>query len=326
MATVQGAFRVLVKQGLVIRQQKLGTFVRHEETLKNKKILFFYPRLRSEIQEASINLHRIEQIFQKILQEKNYILETWMPIVESYSEVKQELVQIASRRSIEGILVNQPSQELYDILQGLPVPVAILSSKHTPLSVTFDHFQGGSLAVKSFVDSSIREIGLLCDIDPQADSTSKLFYEGVRSTLKKEKIIIHSDWICSPPKDFYPRHSHMAIAYRYSLLGYQMMDQLLKTKKIPKGLIVMTEYLIPGVIQALARHEVNLEKSLRLLVHQTPENPVFYSLPGSILSSSMVDVVTAAVDKIIRESSGERVGFVKVPYTIQKNQLMKKSL
>ena len=313
--TIQTALNCLAEDGLIDRVRGRGTLVTSTSKRMNHVAVYFgadfwhgggmdyyrglYERLSGELDGRNVK-HRL--------------------LVDTRSAAKQaeplpELLEAASRRLIQGVIVGISNPVEMRWLTRLGLPLALHGTHSLPARVGSDSGQFFDLALGDLRDRGCRTVGLISpmwiDKHPEEPSSGDVerFLNSFVERLGVFGLTTKNSWVRSPRKVLLNR-GHEAYGYREFL-------EIWKQKDRPEGLLVYPDTVVEGAIKAILQESVSVPKDLKLVFHRYES--MICPVEASWLVSDIGGVADALIGLLERQIAGEEVEPISLPFCFEKS-------
>jgi len=312
--TVHQALTPLVKEGLLERTPRLGTFVRARR-LQVQRVAIYLSRDFLDNPQNAFGRALCAEL-QRLLSDRSIATEAWLdtrPEEDQY-DAWPELAQASAERRFDALLVPGTDRDHALWLSRLPVPVAVLSSGNTPRRVTLQVRQIADLALRELARQGCRRVGVIGAVyprSPNADGTpheSVAFWEQFPRTARALGMEWRPEWAIRPPEFDYLAKT------TFERFGYDAVQQLWALPRPPDGLVVYTDFAARGALLALLQRQVRIPEQLRLVLHRNAELGLLCPVPASFLEVRITEVAAALLTQIDRQIAGEEIATTHVPF------------
>ena len=310
--TVQRALTPLVREGLLTRIPRVGTFVRKMDQKMTRvgiyydgdfwlqKTFAFYGALHSELQ--------------KLLRESRIELVVWVD-PRSPQERKTpwpELMDAARNRAVQAMILPHVAHAW---LQKIPVPTTSFtegSGISTAVSLDFPQFT--ELSLQRVVEQGCRSVGMI-SADPlsnkgsASDATNAAFYEHFDRRARELGILLRKEWVCRP--------RHKPSGEEHAGFGYDQFRALWRQPDRPEALVIWPDSVAHGALMAVSEQGLSIPQDLKLLLHKNDAVDLFCPFPASFVVTKVQSVAAALWEQIRKQSEGERCRPILVPFQIQ---------
>ncbi|AHF90428.1 GntR family transcriptional regulator [Opitutaceae bacterium TAV5] len=305
-SAVQRALAQLVKEGLLIRTRRVGTFV--AEPPKSLKRLAYYYRANPDPALpgfARTFLAEVTLVGHARGFAVDVFLDTRKPDVSSVAPLP-ELQRQARARQIQGVVTSTVSAEETKWFLGLPVPYAMIGKSKLPHTFNWDRGQFVELAVKQLAARGCRKIGVICSRvmheDPEGDDYQLGMYRAAHRTLADLGLAENPNWLAGIPraKDTGSINGDL----EHAALGFELFNRIWNQPEKPDGLFIYPDSLATGALIAAGRHGCRVGEDLHLVVHRNAEMPFFCPDPVDWLVVRASDAAAALVGHIRDQLAG----------------------
>ncbi|MCE9613916.1 MAG: substrate-binding domain-containing protein [Lentisphaerae bacterium] len=312
--TIQRALSPLVKEGLLDRTPRVGTFVRRREKRLVRVGIYASGHLwRSPAyafgRALCSELHH--QLMADDIDESVWV--DPRPAAEQ-GQPWPELVQASHGRRFQVLIVPAAAGGRYAWLDNLPVPVVYLSAINFPNRVTLDVRQWAKVAMQLLADQGSSRVGVICSIRlPKADDRDgSPEHHQFRAALEKHARRLGLDfrpkWLMCPENDFV---NH---AVEMPEFGHDSLLALWRQAERPDGLAVIEDTTASGVLMAIMREQIRVPQDLKLVLHRNAEIGLFCPVPAAFVDVHVEEVAAALITQAERLYHGKAVSAIVVPH------------
>ena len=313
-ATIHAALTPLVKEGLLTRRPKIGTFV-SKRSSRLTQVAFYYD---SDIwcHEANAFKRAVHVELNRILQAEKIEAHVWFDPRPSKQHGKAwpQLVDAAGRREFQALIATDAPDEVVAWMQQLPVPAAYFTKASVPNKVDLDFDQLAESSVALLKKQGCRSAGVISILEPgkpissKADMLSSDFYEHFTDICRLQGLEVRKEWIRTA-HGYVPDESQEEF-------GYKEFNQIWRQAKRPEGLVVFPDTSVPGVITAILEQRVNVPGELKLVAHKHTELNFLCPLPITFLYSGIRQIAQALYAQVQRQMRGEVCVPIVLPFEL----------
>jgi DNA-binding LacI/PurR family transcriptional regulator len=304
---VHDALTPLVKEGLLERTPRVGTFVRQREQRLTRVGIYdcgslwtvptstFGRSLCSELHEQLLAIGMTDTV--------------WMdprPFTEQNTPWG-ELERAAAERRIQALLV--PSSDIAHTpwLDKLSVPVVFLGG-HAPLRnrIGFDDHDWADKALGLLREQGCRTVGAISarkvQLTPAGEPVEghTEFYRQLRAAAARLELDLRPEWILHVPPEGLPGNG---VAFQQ--FGFDAMRRLWHGDTRPDGLAVFEDVTAGGVIMAAMQERIDVPSDLKLALHRNAEIGLFCPFPAGFVDVRVTEVAAAMIDQMQRLYAGD---------------------
>ena len=312
-ATIQQAFVPLVKEGLLRRTPRVGTFVQ-ARTAKMTRV-GIYHSIDIQGRGGARFLHALNTALRCEWQRHGVDADAWVDTrpFEEQDTPWPALVRAAQERRIQAVIVSLTDWPHIRWLGKLPVPVAYFSSADLPNCVTMDVSQFVQLALEELNRQGCRSVGMLPAFPTRETDTNgspTLYARAMTKFLAMaadQGITLSNEWVCARTLSF----ATQAAAQRF---GYEAMTALWRQSQRTDGLIVTDDVVATGVIAALLEQGVKVPDQLKLVLYKNSDVDIFCPLPATFVELSTPAVAAALVEQVQKQLRGEACTPIRIEF------------
>lgn len=300
--TVQTALEPLVKEGLLDRRLRHGTFVRHEPPkLARLGIYENFSAIPFADRDFLVSL-QVE--LATVLHEQEAELKIWTEVKASPKSLPTNLVEACRKREIDGIITMHPSVAILNCLAKLPVPSAVGTCMLYPSRIDFDYRDLVTRSVERLATTGARRLAVISNVIP--DKTTEInnpcdvshFYEFFTETAARLGLETSPAWTI--------RHPGLETGLSIERFGYEAIHRMWRERVKPDGLFIYPHTCARGALLALLELGVKVPGDLTVVAHENIETPILTPLPVDWISSSCRQIATEMVSMIERSLRGEK--------------------
>lgn len=261
--TIQTAFTSLVREGLVERKPRLGTFVRKQNAeLKSVGIYYGDEILLNQERAFHRSLHA--QLLM-LLQKENISANVFIDCrpIQQLEEPLPELLQAVQSHAIQALIVPLARGGASIWLKKMSVPTSFFDLDKTNHSrVSINNQQILSMACEALNRRGCRTVALIHSGPNSRGAPGKIEPHSVSNAfqdcVKKYELRTQKSWI---------RVSKKTVEHQESY-GYEEFHRLWSEVERPDGLIVYSEAVSRGVVIAALENKVKVPSDLKLVLHR----------------------------------------------------------
>jgi len=315
-ATIQQALIPLVKEGLLLRRPRLGTFVREREARLHGVGLYIPASYCLEgnagYTKALLAALR-DQFADRHLACTSFI--DHRPDAEQ-GQPWPELVAAVESQRIQGLIVPIVDELRLTWLHKLPVPAAFGGTSRIPNIVYHDHGQLADAGLRQLAAQGCRSVGVI-SVTPRGNYDAagapheyQVFYLQLARSAADLGLELREEWIKTPPLTTYVGELEA------EQFGYASVRTLWQERARPAGLLVFTDVAARGVLMGLLELQVQIPADLKLVLHRNAEVGLLCPFPATFLEASVKATAAALVDLVWRQYRGDAVTPIRVPFTV----------
>ncbi len=291
--TVHTALTGLVREGLLERKPRLGTFVRQKsKDLRSVGIYYGDEILIKHEREFYRSLHA-QLLF--LLHKENIATRIFIDSRPKHlqQEALQELGDSINTHAIQGLIVPLVSPSMNLWINNLPVPTSILSMGRSECSrICNDNEDFITKSFEALVEQGCHTVGLINPTAPSSPSGGKNEHDSIlnafHSCVEKFHLKTHKSWIRVPRTSQEGQEKY----------GYQQFHKLWALDEKPDGLIVYPENVSHGVALALLEKQVKVPAELKLVLHKNQNVDFLCPLPTNWIITREKDIAEALIQQI----------------------------
>ncbi|MEI8195911.1 MAG: substrate-binding domain-containing protein [Phycisphaerae bacterium] len=310
-SSVHAAMAVLVKEGLIERTPKRGTFV----TQRSRNLTHMAIYLADNIwQKPTAAFKRaVVEVFCAKLKERNVVPDIWIdsrPVPEQ-DLLWPDLAMAAEQRRFQAILhcIGGDEHQLKWIRQ-LPVPVVAVSS--TPLRNCVYFEQSSHLAVHELARLGCRSVGMIGPrrkgCKDNADWSKSVGIKEFANTAAALNLEVRDEWFQFPQELVNEPDAEQ--------FGFVAMKHLLRMPQRPEGIFVTHDWVARGALMAVMENKIKVPDDLKLVLHRNVEVGFLCPVPVSFLDFSITKIVDGLINSLDAQLRGEVLEPIKYCPTI----------
>lgn len=299
-ATVHTALRQLVKEGLITRQPRRGTFVRGRQEVLTQVGLFMGGSFRDSTRYERSLFGALEDLLRK--SHLSYKVFVDPRALENQVDELPSLAKSIELRQIQGIVGVKMDRRSLRWLQKLPVPGAYHVAGTEEGCVSYDWVPMVQMSLERLRAQGCRSVALIA---PFLTEMPDIFGGGkdrIEFLLKFTDVArdlgleIHDELMRLPAGPIIGDRA----AHRF---GYEQFHALWKLPARPDGLLVYPDSVVDGTILAMA--ELGVSRDLRVVFHRNKMVDLVCPFPANWVQSDEADVAAALVEQLRKKLRGE---------------------
>jgi DNA-binding LacI/PurR family transcriptional regulator len=293
--TVHAALRPLVREGLISRAHRTGTFVRkREEKLTCVGIYYAEDYLTTD----TIRVHAaIHAALKEQLNEMGIRTSVWIdprPLAEQ-DQPWPELIRAVERREVQALITSTTDWPHLNWHNRLPIPTAHHTSASIPNRVLYDAGQFWDLSLRALAKQGCRSIGLIAKINPDHPEHLNKFV-AVAGELNLQ---LRDEWMLTPRPD--KPWGRRPTEHK----GYEKFGEFWQLPERPDGLVVFPDAIAVGVVCGLIEKRVQVPADLKVVLHKDADVEMFCPVPVTFVTSRARDMARALIEQILKQTRGE---------------------
>lgn len=293
--TVHSAMQQLVREGLVSRAHRSGTFVRQVEAKLTRVGLYY---AEDYFTSDTVKVHAaIHAAIKERLKEMEVRTSVWVdprPLVEQ-NQPWPELLRAVERREIQALITSTTDWPHVLWHNKLPIPTAHHTSATIPNRVMYNGAQFWDLSLRALAAQGCRSVGLIAAIDPKHPEELETFVR-VAGELKLQ---IRNEWMLTPRKGqpWGRRPSEQT--------GHEKFGEFWSLRERPDGLVVFPDAIAAGVVYGLMEKRVAMPGELKVVMHKDTEVEMFCPVPVTFVTTSAKQTAHGLIEQILKQIRGE---------------------
>ena len=310
--TIQRAMEPLVKEGLLTRTPRVGTFVRQREEKLTRVGVFghvavneslFVQALRKAVKDE-LNQAGIEMDLRVDPRPEKEFTEPWLPFL-----------QAAANREFQAVIVTETNLMYLGWQSKLRVPTVFLGSENFPNQVNYDLEQFAEISLQALASQGCRSVGLITPLSTRTGDDRPAghfghFFEHFIDVSRDLGLTIKDEWMRVAS------HEGAMRGRSYEGYGYEEFLKLWSQPERPEGLIVADNVAARGVILALQQQQVRVPEDLKLVLHKNESIDLLCPVPATFIVCSEREIAKALIDQVQKQFRGEQCQPVSIPYRL----------
>jgi DNA-binding transcriptional regulator YhcF (GntR family)/DNA-binding LacI/PurR family transcriptional regulator len=284
---VHRALTDLVREGLITRTRKVGTYVRERQAEISRLGIYHTADTQGRLQNAFLRC--VHEELQRQIHQREVASRIWVdqrPLAEQ-DTVLPEIENAARERVIEGLISTIADPTHLTWLTKLKVPVAFLGSHPQSGGVGIDAVNFWRLTFQHLKDTGCPSAGVI-SVCPQ-DHPAIVPYLDLAAEYGLK---VSPDWmICSPPHHGLPE-------LRQASFGFEAFQMFWAKPVKPQCLVVYPDVMLPGVAMAIMAAHVRVPEELHLVFHKNEGIDYFCPFPAAYVTTSVRKVASALLSQI----------------------------
>lgn len=309
-ASVQTALAPLVKEGLLVRIRKKGTFVMDRDR-RLERVGAYYD---TGVWRANSFKQAVHAELIKLCDSKGIKLETFFDSRKPRARASPfpEVVQAVEGRRIQALIATDVAVDEAAWIEKLPVPTAVFVEAQHPMKVDLDFDQFLDLSLKKLKEAGCRTAGIISLRGPSKPAAGKVVAAGTEFTALFAKfcarhgLSTRDDWITSA--------NEFVEGGAQQKFGYDQLWRIWELPERPEGLVVYPDSTSMGVITAALEKRLQIPGELKLVLHKHQELDYLCPLPVSFITNSVAEVALALLTQIMHQFRGDPRTAIIVPF------------
>jgi len=307
-ATIHAALAPLVKEGLLTRQPKIGTFVSRRSSRLSTVGIYYDSNIWQNQANAFKRAVHVE--LASLLESRGISVRVWFDPRgdKRRGEVWPELAAAAERREIQAIIATDVPGEVVSWLQPLPALCSYFTRAPVANRVQLDFDQFAAASVTLLRKQGCKSAGIISIVEPERKKAAagSDFYHRFSALCRAEGIEVRSEWI---------RTAHGFVRDEsQEEFGYRKFREIWRQPQRPEGLVVFPDTSVTGLVLSVLEERVDVPRDLKLVVHKHAEINFLCPLEVSYLYSSTEEIAAALFSQIERQFGGEPCSPIIVPF------------
>lgn len=321
VANVHAALAPLVKEGLLIRKQGVGTIVNNVDR-----------KLETVAVYLKQNLGQYYSFFSRLLMKKiqeklnSMNIECRVFFENNEKSAFAQIVDLAETRQIQGLIVPSADRHLLPELQKLPVPFSCMSSARVKNRVEHRYSSMIDLVIESMRHHGRSRLGIICGISDcinpveSGEQERHKFYQDFFTALDKAGIDNRSEW-----NVIIPSSHDLCESDRYNHFAFEAINKIWNSPEKPDALYVYPDDLIMGALLAITTLNVRVPDDLHLILHRNSGYDVLCPLPCTFIEND-VDFIADSLIKLVEDQfNGIDVSGIEYDYRIVEYNILKEN-
>jgi len=311
-ATIHAALAPLVKEGLLTRVPKTGTFVCKRSVRLTDVGVYYDSNIWRN--QASAFERAVHVDLARLLESQRINVHVWFdPRGEKQrGKTWSKLATAVERREIQAIIASEVPDDVVNWIRSLPILTAFFTNAPVANRVHLDFDQFAEASVAELKKQGCRSAGVISTLEPgkpasaRAATVNRDFYQRFAECCAQEGIEVRNDWI-RMAKAFVRDESQEEF-------GYKEFKAIWNQSARPEGLVVFPDTSVPGVIISVLEQRVNIPLELKLVVHKHAEINFLCPFPISTLTSSTALIAESLFAQVKRQFEGEVCEPIILPF------------
>lgn len=292
--TVHRALTDLVKEGLITRTRKVGTYVtdRHTELTR----IGIYHASDIAVQPSSLFLQALHSELHKLAHKKGISTRVFVDQRPTSRQTTAwpELEKAAREKEIQGVISSIADLHHLPWLRKIKVPVAYMGG-HEPGSVYWDHSAFLDISFRTATEHGCRHVGVVSPYRPE----NKAFFKSLQEKALSHNCTVQPEWILNPQDD------HILGDTEYEKFGYEAFLRLWALRNKPEALIVYPDLMARGVLLGILARQVKVPENLLPIFHRNEGIQHFSPVPAIYVESRVGLCAKALLNKLSQAFHGK---------------------
>ncbi|MCC6578888.1 MAG: GntR family transcriptional regulator [Phycisphaeraceae bacterium] len=305
--TVHLALVPLVREGLLTRVNRVGTFVRRKESKLTCAGIYVNGDKFASHEGPIANALVVE--LQKLMWEQGIEPDIWMDSRPAPLRGQHwpALEQAIAARRMQALIFPEESPAILNWAARLAAPFAAFGSGSIPNGVNIDMRRMAELSVRSVVEQDCRSVGVICAF-PQAslqrsssvENDYAIFFRHFELETRKAGVETRPSWML-----FAKGSGDLDPGVDFDRFGYQLFHQLWSQDVRPRSLIVMDNVMAHGVIKAVLERQIRVPDELKITASKLACVNLFAPMPMRHLVIDESLVAQALLQQVQKQFNGE---------------------
>ncbi|MCC6579617.1 MAG: GntR family transcriptional regulator [Phycisphaeraceae bacterium] len=305
--TVQLALQPLVKEGLLTRLPRVGTFVRAQSKKLSRIGIYMLGEI-FEHQEGPLPLAVLAQL-KHCLTREGIEPDVWIDMrsAAERATVWPALKQAARERRIQALIVPQLTPAVLSWLDELALPYAVVDQGVVPCSVGVDMVSFARCLVERARELGCRSVGLISGMSRHETHCKRKnevifadFYRQYGLELELAGIRTKPQWTLIPSC-----RNATLFAANIEKFGFDLFHRLWSLPDKPDAVLVTDNVMAQGVIKATMNLHVQVPDRLKLICTKLSHVPMFTPIPVSHVVVDESRIAQGLLAQIRRQTEGQ---------------------
>lgn len=312
--SIQTALEHLTREGLFIRKQGLGTYVKGTELCLSSVGIYCGAEFSSssETQFTQLLCRDLRQKWTDAGIATRFWPDDRIPTEQTSMPVSLE--RAIRRREIQALVVPLLNACDLEWLHKLKIPLAMITSeKDISYRVAADWKQMSLVALERLHAQGCRSVGLITNQGitlgngPLSDVGD--FFNGFQDAARKFGLETRKEWTRTMEE----------YENCFEEFGYRECKAILDQKERPDGLLVFSDMVARGVVTALLAMRVSIPDDLKVVLHRNDHIPYVCPIRASYLTTKIGEVGSSLIELIWTQVRGEEVREKLIPFSVTDN-------
>jgi DNA-binding transcriptional regulator YhcF (GntR family)/DNA-binding LacI/PurR family transcriptional regulator len=318
VATIQVAMTMLVKEGLLERRPKKGTYVKERKKKLETVAIVEWTDAGAERFRTSVNGKLKNLAEQRGLKWVNFRDVDIFSVDVAESPTRGG--DSADSLGFDALVGAGIAPDRLARLVRLPVPTAFQCTTRAAGCIDLDHRQFVTMALDRLALKGVKSVGVLTHLfppspDQQASIPQNAFMIEFEKRASQAGMQVYPEWNLNASA-VYGNKAHEPSGTEIETLGYQLFGKLWDQSRRPEALVAWPSTLARGVVTAILERRVEIPRDLRVVFARTAETPFICPFEADILQTSTTAIAEALLDSVLRQYEGEHVDFQILPYSL----------
>lgn len=297
--TVHAAMRVLVKEGIIERSMRLGTFVAQ----RPREAITIGLCLVHDIWHDPVAAFRRTLVSQlgSQLRSQGIMLDVWVDPrpVEEHVTPWQEFITAVEQRRMQGLLLPNSWRVECPWVGRLPIATVELATPPGRGAVAVDISGSARLAAEELSRMGCRSVGMISAVNrPNSEASGDPYTSQValfRQQAQKSGMASCDEWF--PPA--------MVLEGEAEHFGYEAMKRLLALPQRPEGVYVYHDLVARGALTAVLENGISVPEDLKLVFYRNKEISWLCPVPVAFVELSVAEVAAKMIEALMAQLRGE---------------------
>jgi DNA-binding transcriptional regulator YhcF (GntR family) len=307
--TIHKAMRQLVREGMLERQPRAGTFVRRNKHLLRHIVIYDTRNVWADAWngfQQQIMTHLYEYWSKQGVHMATHI----DPRPQSQWETPwPELLRMRDAGQLDGIIMTAGNRDMHWVKQ-LGVPCAVLSHGVEQGHIQIDFTSFASQVMADLKQRNIMTAGLIC-----TQAKDKYPSHADLRTCLLEKASASGITI-DPPSQIIAPADESLLPRDFERFGYEGYKQIIRQSNRPQALIVFSDIAARGVILAAMQNQPERRPS-HFVFHRNKEIGLFCPIPATFVEVCIQELAEALSMQIQKQFAGKASPAQMIPFHIK---------
>ncbi|MCC6580671.1 MAG: substrate-binding domain-containing protein [Phycisphaeraceae bacterium] len=301
--TVHLALLPLVREGLLVRIPRVGTFVGPRRK-KLSRVVIYMAGEQFDTADGSLPRAVMNQL-QRCIKQEGIEPDIW---IDSRDHQERDvawpaMAQAVAERRIQAVIVPQLTTSLLAWIKKLHVPYSVIDDSSDEHGVCIDAKMFARRLVQCVHEQGCRSVGVITGMhvpEPWGNTRDELaFHQQLHLETDVRGLELRPQWIQTPDA-----REPLIRSMRYEMWGYEWFHKLWSMAPRPDGLIVTDNVMTQGVIKAMLELHVRVPEQLKVASVKLAHVDIFSPLPLEHVVIDEAQLARGLLTQVQRQFAG----------------------
>lgn len=307
-STVHHALQPLVREGLLSRKPRVGTFVK-QVVVSLKRVAIY---LDSDVWHEDggyatriVVQGLIDELSQRGIEYQVYISSSPMRCHEEDRLIDPQLITDCKVGKVQAILSPQSCTTTIKQLLELKVPFSLCGNGEYPGSIVPSRSQFVDKGIVQLQKQGCQSVGLISVTSRNMckDNHWLSLHSNFKQRAEELKLRVDPNWVVMPRS----QNVEEKMARQFGYIG---MSRIWNLSDRPDGLLIYTDIVAQGVVDFVTQANVNVPDDICMVMHANKQRFIEVPFDVTCLSFDLLKVARSMVESIDHQFSGHDASMI----------------